>query len=95
MNPKTKTFRYGLGVKAPRYWKDNAHHYRIINECITICIYISFDKDFASIDRCGISDLHSMIFTSIFINGNNCNYCESTEKEFNQALELSLKIIKK
>lgn len=94
MNPKTKTFKSGLGVKAQRYWKDESHWYRIVSECEVITIYISYDQKEATIHRyCSLKNVS--LFLGELMDGNKNNYCELTEKEYKTTLKLAIKILNK
>ena len=90
----TKTFKSGQGAKPLRYWKDSAHHYKIINEREVIAIHISRDKKEMSVNKYRSLKDVSLFFYEI-VNGNKRGYYESTKEEYKTALKTALKIINK
>lgn len=86
----TKTFKSGLGVKACKYWKDEAHWYNIINEYDVIKVHIG--GKCAGVDRTCYEGIKSYIVEILTSNDENY-FEESTKDEFNEAYKKALKII--
>ena len=88
----TKTFISGLDVKAPRYWKDTSHFYKIININKVLIIYINDPKTHATIEPLNFENSVNFVIDNL-MRSDRPYYQESSKKEFNQAKRLADKII--